>query len=78
MLEWFHAVGVNLTEIYGMSESSGPQLTNTMEAQRVGSIGKSFLGFESVVRPAKDAAEVAKEQDGGGELCMKVNDGAAW
>ncbi|MEM8748199.1 MAG: AMP-binding protein, partial [Actinomycetota bacterium] len=24
VLEWFHAVGVNLTEIYGMSETTGP------------------------------------------------------
>ncbi len=31
----------------GMSECSGPQMTNTKDCQRVGSIGKTFPGFET-------------------------------
>jgi long-chain acyl-CoA synthetase len=46
MLEWFRAIGVPLSEIYGMSESSGPM---TWEPYRVkpGTVGKTFPGVET-------------------------------
>jgi len=45
VLEWFHAIGVNLTEIYGMSESTGP-LTWSPERNKIGSVGRGSHGME--------------------------------
>jgi long-chain acyl-CoA synthetase len=45
LLQWFRAVGVPLSEIYGMSETSGPM---TWAARRVkpGSVGPAIAGTE--------------------------------
>lgn len=51
VLEWFHAIGVNLTEIYGMSESTGP-LTWSPERNKIGSVGRACHGME--VKIAED------------------------
>ena len=45
MLAWFRAIGVPLSEIYGMSESSGP-MTWEPYAVRPGTVGKAFYGVE--------------------------------
>lgn len=47
-----------------MSECSGPQLTNTMEEQQIGAIGKSFPGFHTELKPVEDS-EITKEKGGG-------------
>ncbi|WP_420451869.1 AMP-dependent synthetase/ligase [Ilumatobacter sp.] len=57
ILEWFHAIGVNLTEIYGMSESTGP-LTWSPERNKVGSVGRACNGME--VRIADDGELVCR------------------
>jgi long-chain acyl-CoA synthetase len=51
LVDWYRALGVPLTELYGMSESSGPM---TWEAQRpvAGSVGRAVPGCE--VRIAAD------------------------
>ncbi len=51
ILEWFNAIGVPLSEIYGMSESSGPM---TWEAYKIkpGTVGPAIPGCE--VRIADD------------------------
>jgi long-chain acyl-CoA synthetase len=41
VLEWFDAIGVPLSEIYGMSESSGPMTWSPL-ANRPGSVGKAI------------------------------------
>jgi long-chain acyl-CoA synthetase len=45
LIAWYRAIGVPLSEIYGMSESSGPM---TWEPYRVkaGTVGKAFPGTE--------------------------------
>jgi long-chain acyl-CoA synthetase len=45
VLEWFRAIGVPMTEIYGMSESSGPM---TFAARRIkpGTVGPAIPGCE--------------------------------
>lgn len=45
ILEWFHAVGINLTEIYGLSETSGP-LSWSPERNKIGSVGRACHGLE--------------------------------
>lgn len=57
ILEWFNAVGVPLSEIYGMSESSGPM---TWEAYKIkpGTVGPAIPGCE--VRIADDGEVVCR------------------
>jgi long-chain acyl-CoA synthetase len=51
VLEWYNAIGVPLSEVYGMSESSGP-MTWSPEANRPGAVGREIPGCE--VRVADD------------------------
>ncbi len=51
VLEWFDAIGVPLTEIYGTSESSGP-ITWSPRRPRIGTVGRAIPGCE--VRLADD------------------------
>ncbi len=57
VLEWFNAVGVPLSEIYGMSESSGP-MTWSPNAQRPGTVGQAIPGVE--VKIADDGEIVCR------------------
>ena len=45
VLEWFRAIGVPLSEIYGMSESTGP-ITWDPERVKIGTVGRAFPGCE--------------------------------
>ncbi len=51
MLEWFRAIGIPLTEIYGMSESAGP-IAWTPVVVEAGTIGPAIPGGE--IRLAED------------------------
>ena len=57
ILEWFNAIGVPLSEIYGMSESSGPM---TWEAYKIkpGTVGPAIPGCE--VRIAEDGEVICR------------------
>jgi long-chain acyl-CoA synthetase len=55
IIEWFNAIGVPLSEIYGMSESSGP-MTWSPDANRPGYVGRVIPGAE--VRIADDGEVV--------------------
>jgi long-chain acyl-CoA synthetase len=50
LVDWFRALGVPITELYGMSESSGPM---TWEAGRpvAGSVGRAIPGCEVALGP---------------------------
>ncbi len=48
ILEWFEAIGVPLSEIYGMSESSGP-MTWSPERNKPGSVGQAIPGCEVTI-----------------------------
>jgi long-chain acyl-CoA synthetase len=48
ILEWFNAIGVPLSEIYGMSESSGP-ISWSPEANRPGYVGRAIPGCELAI-----------------------------
>jgi long-chain acyl-CoA synthetase len=48
ILEWFEAIGVPLSEIYGMSESSGP-MTWSPESNKPGSVGQAIPGCEVTI-----------------------------
>ena len=45
IIEWFNAIGVNLTEIYGLSETTGP-LTFSPKANKPGFVGQICPGME--------------------------------
>ena len=51
LLNWFRAIGVPLSEIYGMSESSGPMTWDPWKI-RAGTVGRAIAGCE--VRLAGD------------------------
>ena len=48
ILEWYNAIGVPLSEIYGMSESSGP-MTWSPKANHPGYVGQAIPGCEVVI-----------------------------
>ncbi len=48
ILEWYNAIGVPLSEIYGMSESSGP-MTWSPKANRPGYVGQAIPGCDVVI-----------------------------
>jgi long-chain acyl-CoA synthetase len=48
IVEWFEAIGVPLSEIYGMSESSGP-MTWTPERNKPGYVGQAIPGCEVAI-----------------------------
>ena len=48
MIEWFTAIGVPLSEVYGMSESAGP-ITWTPYRNKPGMVGQAFPGMEVVI-----------------------------
>jgi long-chain acyl-CoA synthetase len=45
ILEWFNAIGINLAEIYGLSETTGP-LTFSPKANKPGYVGQACPGME--------------------------------
>eukprot|EP00095_Tigriopus_kingsejongensis_P011076 snap_masked-scaffold23_size669530-processed-gene-5.1 protein:Tk11076 transcript:snap_masked-scaffold23_size669530-processed-gene-5.1-mRNA-1 annotation:"hypothetical protein LOTGIDRAFT_234625" len=51
IIEYFMSLDMRVLEIYGMSECSGPQASNVLHHQRVGSIGKTLEGFHSKIDP---------------------------
>jgi long-chain acyl-CoA synthetase len=48
ILEWYNAIGIPLSEIYGMSESSGP-MTWSPNANRPGYVGQAIPGCDVVI-----------------------------
>jgi long-chain acyl-CoA synthetase len=52
ILEWFHAIGVPVAEVYGQSEDSGPTSWNRRGAVKIGTVGPTIPGVE--VRLAED------------------------
>jgi long-chain acyl-CoA synthetase len=57
ILSWFRAIGVPMTEVYGMSESSGPMTLNTWKP-KAGSVGTAIPGCD--VRLADDGEIICK------------------
>lgn len=50
VLQWFRAIGVPLSEIYDMSESSGP-MTWTADKVKAGTVGPAIPGCEVTLAP---------------------------
>jgi long-chain acyl-CoA synthetase len=57
ILEWFNAIGVPLSEIYGMSESTGP-ITWSPLRNKPGYVGQAIPGMEVAI--AEDGEVVAR------------------
>jgi len=50
IIEWFNAIGVPLSEVYGMSESSGP-ITWSPYRNKPGWVGQAYPGMEVALAP---------------------------
>ncbi len=69
LLTWFRAIGVPMSEIYGMSESSGP-ITWTARQIKAGSVGPAIPGCE--VKLAEEDQEIVCR--GGNVFAGYLND----
>ena len=62
IVKYFHSLDICLTEIYGMSESSGPHTSGIEKAFKLGSAGRTIPGVDiKITNPDKE---------GNGEVCM--------
>ncbi|KAK7076856.1 catalytic activity protein [Halocaridina rubra] len=62
IVRYFHSLDITLTEIYGMSESSGPHSIGLEKAFKVGSVGRAPLGIYTKIHNS--------DKEGNGEVCM--------
>ena len=60
VMEYFMSLDMRVWEIYGMSETSGPQISNSSRGQKIGKIGLTLPGFHSRLDATRD-----------GEICMR-------
>merc|ERR1719367_735707 len=63
VLEYFMSLDIRILEIYGMSECTGPHLSNTYQVQKLGTIGKELPGWLNKIAYAENSSEK-------GELCI--------
>ena len=62
VVRYFHSLDICLTEVYGMSESTGPHTLATADSFRFASVGKTSSGcYTKLDKP---------DPDGNGEVCM--------
>lgn len=64
VLEFFASIDIVIREVYGLSEVTGPGTANTLEATRLGSLGRPMMGVE--VRIAEDGEILMR----GGNVCQ--------
>ena len=64
VIEFFHAIGIHIAEVWGMSETSGIGTANPPEAVRIGTVGPPIPGAEVVI--AEDGEVLIR-----GELIMR-------
>ena len=63
MIEWFHAVGLPIMQIYGQTEGCGPTTANRIDRNRIGTVGSALPGMSVAV--ADDGEVLLK----GGNVC---------
>ncbi|CAL4103577.1 unnamed protein product [Meganyctiphanes norvegica] len=62
IVKFFHALDIPLTEIYGMSESTGAHTLGVENAFKYGSAGSTIDGYKTKIHEP--------DADGNGEICM--------
>ncbi len=58
VLEYFHAIGIKIGELWGMSETCGAATTNPPEKVKIGTVGPPLPGFE--IKLAEDGEVFVK------------------
>jgi long-chain acyl-CoA synthetase len=76
VLVFFHAIGIPLAELWGMSETCGVGAVNPPERVRIGTVGPPSLGVEMRLesgdeRRGEAGDELARQTRGRGELLVR-------
>lgn len=58
VLRWYRALGLDLIEVYGMTEVCGASHSTLLHGQETGSVGLPFAGFECRIDPANGEIQV--------------------
>ena len=64
VLVFFHAIGVPLAEIWGMSETCGAGASNPLERIKIGTVGPALAGRRAQARRRRRAAGALEGRDG--------------
>ena len=70
LIEWFHATGLPILQIYGQTESCGPTTANRLERNRIGTVGSPLPGMTVKIG---EGGEVLLK---GGNVCVGYLDDA--
>jgi len=65
-IEYFGCLGINIVEVYGMSESTGMHTLGLSFHNRTGSVGPTNIGLETII-----VHEPTRDKKGEGEVCMR-------
>ena len=61
VLYWYRALGLDLIEVYGMTEMCGASHSTLPQGQETGSVGQPCAGFECRIDPANGEIQVRSE-----------------
>lgn len=60
------SIGLPVLELYGMSECTGPHSVNLLESNKIGSVGVTLPGAETMIDHVP-----GRDKEGEGEICMR-------
>ncbi|ETO13146.1 hypothetical protein RFI_24227, partial [Reticulomyxa filosa] len=65
-IEYFGSLGINIVEVFGMSETTGLHTIGLNFYNRVGSVGPTGVGAETII-----LNDPSRDKKGEGEICMR-------
>jgi len=65
-IEYFGSIGIPIVEVYGMSECAGGHSVGRNYYNKIGSVGATLYGVETVILHEKN-----RDKQGEGEICMR-------
>lgn len=65
-IDYFGSLGINIVEVFGMSETTGLHTIGLNYYNRVGSVGTTGIGTETII-----LNDPSRDKKGEGEICMR-------